>query len=196
MSQSFIFSSTKWGSNLYQLGRFAIKTHCTCTLCCFSCVQLFATPWSPGSSVYGIFLARIPEWVAMPSSRIFLTHGSNLSLMRLWHCRQILYRWAIGEALVDIPVIPSSMPNSVIVRGYYYYYLFLRLKLVFLFLSRNLKEQSSAFPELGTVLGKKLRSYWGGSLSLVGWSINSQYPKTSSFCSYFRRFFWLTANAY
>ena len=143
----------------------------------------------PGSLVYGIFLARIPERVAMPSSRIFLTQGSNLSLMCLRHCRQILYRWAIREALVDIPIIPSPMPNSVISRGCCYYYLSVRLKWVFLFLSRNLEEQSSPFPELGTVLGKKLRSYWVGSLSLVGWSINSQYPKTSSFCSYFRRFF-------
>ena len=39
----------------------------------FSCVQLFVTPRSvcspSGSSVHGIFQARILEWVAMPSSR-------------------------------------------------------------------------------------------------------------------------------
>ena len=36
----------------------------------FSHVQLFAKDCSqPGSSVHGILQARIPEWVAMPSSR-------------------------------------------------------------------------------------------------------------------------------
>ena len=49
----------------------------------------------PGSSVHGIFLARIPEWVTMPSSEIFPTQGSNLCLL---HCRQILYHWAFQEA--------------------------------------------------------------------------------------------------
>ena len=35
----------------------------------------------PGSSVHGIFWARILEWVAMPSSRgFFLTQGLNLCL--------------------------------------------------------------------------------------------------------------------
>ena len=39
-----------------------------CVLSRFSCVQVFATPIdcsSPGSSVYGIFQARILEWVAI-----------------------------------------------------------------------------------------------------------------------------------
>ena len=49
----------------------------------------------PGSSVHGIFLARILEWVTMPSSEIFPTQGSNLCLL---HCRQILYHWAFQEA--------------------------------------------------------------------------------------------------
>ena len=41
-----------------------------------SCAQLFATPWTvsmdyslPGSSMHGIFLARILEWVAISYSR-------------------------------------------------------------------------------------------------------------------------------
>ena len=42
----------------------------------------------PGSSVHGILQARVLEWVAIPSPRIFLTQGLNL---RLLHCRQILY---------------------------------------------------------------------------------------------------------
>ena len=43
----------------------------------------------PGSSVHGIFQARILEWVAMPSSRgIFLPQGLNTGLP---HCRWFLY---------------------------------------------------------------------------------------------------------
>ena len=50
-----------------------------------------------GSSVHGVFQARILEWVAMPSSGgIFLTQGLNLGLQR---CRWVPYHWATGEAL-------------------------------------------------------------------------------------------------
>ena len=43
----------------------------------------------PGSSVHGIFQARVLEWVAISfSQEIFPTQGSNLGLP---HCRQILY---------------------------------------------------------------------------------------------------------
>ena len=48
----------------------------------------------PGSSVRGIFQARILEWVAISFSRkwqIFLTQGSNLHLLNLLPCRQVLY---------------------------------------------------------------------------------------------------------
>ena len=49
----------------------------------------------PGSSVHGIFQARILKWAAMPSSRgIFLTQGSNKHLL---HYRRALYHWATWE---------------------------------------------------------------------------------------------------
>ena len=38
----------------------------------FTCLRLCVTPMdcsTPGSSVHGIFQARIPEWIAMPSCR-------------------------------------------------------------------------------------------------------------------------------
>ena len=37
-----------------------------------SCVQLFGTPWTglPGSSVHGIFQARVLEWAAMSFSNM------------------------------------------------------------------------------------------------------------------------------
>ena len=44
----------------------------------------------PGSSVHGIFLAIVLEWIAISFSRgIFPTQGSNPGLP---HCRQTLYR--------------------------------------------------------------------------------------------------------
>ena len=57
----------------------------------------------PGSSVHGIFLARILEWVVMPSSR-----GSSQPRDRTcfsWvSCigRCILYRWADWEAIIYV----------------------------------------------------------------------------------------------
>ena len=57
-------------------------------------VQLLATPWPmahcslPGSSIHGVLQARILECVAIPSPRIFLTHGLNPGLP---HCRRTLY---------------------------------------------------------------------------------------------------------
>ena len=42
----------------------------------------------PGSSVRGILQARILEWVAIPFRGIFLTRGSNPSLLP---CQQVVY---------------------------------------------------------------------------------------------------------
>ena len=45
---------------------------CASRLSRFSCVQLFATPWTVALQALlsiGIFQARVLEWVAMPSSR-------------------------------------------------------------------------------------------------------------------------------
>ena len=51
----------------------------------------------PGSSVHGVLQVRIPEWVAMPSSRgIFLTQGLNLGLLL---CRQTLSSGPAGKPL-------------------------------------------------------------------------------------------------
>ena len=52
----------------------------------------------PGSSVHGVFQARILEWVAISSPRGSFQQGWKLSLLPLWHCRRILYCWASKEA--------------------------------------------------------------------------------------------------
>ena len=57
-------------------------------LCVLSRFRVFAT-----LCTVGIFLARILEWVAMPSNRgsIFQTHGSKLCLSSSFIGRQVLY---------------------------------------------------------------------------------------------------------
>ena len=62
---------------------------CMCVLVTQSCLTLHELMGysPPGSSVHGIFQARIPEWVAIPFSR-GSSRPRNLGLL---HCRQILY---------------------------------------------------------------------------------------------------------
>ena len=73
-----------------------IQVH-VCVCVCAQSLQLCPTLCDvmdyslPGSSVHGVLQARILEWVAMPSSGIFLTQGSSLCFLRLLHCRWILY---------------------------------------------------------------------------------------------------------
>ena len=75
-----------------------LTRHCKAATCvCLvpqSCLTLhFPRDCSPpGSSVHGIFQARILKWVAIFSSRgIFPTQGLNPHLLCLLLCRQILY---------------------------------------------------------------------------------------------------------
>ena len=56
-----------------------------------------------GSSVHGIFQARILEWVAISS---FLTQGSNPCLLCFLHYRQILY-------LPEPPQKPDFLPKCI-----------------------------------------------------------------------------------
>ena len=74
------------------------QTNC----CCFrrwvvsdSCDPINCSP--PGSTVYGIFQARILKWVAIPFSRgsSWLRDWTHISCIG----RQILYHWATWEAL-------------------------------------------------------------------------------------------------
>ena len=50
---------------IYEL-LFNFRYTCVCILSCFSCVQLNSPQ---DSSIHGILQARVPEWVATPSSR-------------------------------------------------------------------------------------------------------------------------------
>ena len=73
------------------------KMMCVCEiLCCPMDCSL------PGSSVHGIFEARILEWVAISSGGSSQPQGSNLGLLRLLYSRWILYllsHWRIPDAI-------------------------------------------------------------------------------------------------
>ena len=77
-------------------------TWCACVLSRFSHVQLFATLWTVACQApcpMGFSRQEKLEWVAMPSSRgSSLMQGSNLRLLQLLHCRQLLYCWATGKS--------------------------------------------------------------------------------------------------
>ena len=69
--------------------------HCACmhVLCMLSHVQLFVTPQTnqPGSSVHGIFQARVLEWVAISYSRgsSWLRDQTHIS------CNSCIGRWIL-----------------------------------------------------------------------------------------------------
>ena len=61
-------------------------------------VMTFATLWTV-ASVHGMFQARMLEWVAISFLQgLFLTQGLKLQVLRLLHCRPILYLRDIGVA--------------------------------------------------------------------------------------------------
>ena len=75
---------------------------CVCMLSSFSCVWLFLTLWTiswPGSSVHGILSGKNTGVGCHALLQgIFPTQRMNLCLLRLLHCRWILYSWANGKA--------------------------------------------------------------------------------------------------
>ena len=63
-----------------------------------------------GSSVHGIFQARILECGAISYSRgIFTTQGSNLSLLNLLLWQRILYSSATWEAPTNAWLVPTHL---------------------------------------------------------------------------------------
>ena len=84
-----------------------------CMLRCFSHVWLFATLWTVCSQVpLSMGFPRQEHLSGFPFllQQIFPTWGSNLCLLCLLHCRQILYYSATGEAWI-YPV-NCTLPGS------------------------------------------------------------------------------------
>ena len=65
----------------------------------------------PGSFVYGIFQARILEWVAIPSPGALPNPRIEPGLL---HCRQILYSLGHqGSPILSIPVSKLWLNNAI-----------------------------------------------------------------------------------
>ena len=78
---------------------------CACLViwsCLTLCNPMDCSP--PSSSVHGIFLAKILEWVTISSSRESSRPRDwiHISWFSCIFCNFFLYRWAIGEAFVLI----------------------------------------------------------------------------------------------
>ena len=82
----------------------------TC-VCVLSHTRLFSTLWTlslPGSTVHGIFQARISEWVAVTSSRGSSRVRDRICVSCLLHCRCLLNHLAVGGS----PVIVSRLVST------------------------------------------------------------------------------------
>ena len=67
----------------------------------------------PGSSVHGIFQAKILEWVVFLQG-IFPTWELNLGRP---HCRQILYSLSHQESVGNLRTLPVSRSMEILKRG-------------------------------------------------------------------------------
>ena len=63
-------------------------------------VQFFVTPWTVGSSVHGIFQARILEWVTISFSRV--SSQPTYQTQIFYTGRRIPYGWVTREATMDL----------------------------------------------------------------------------------------------
>ena len=69
-------------------------------LCLILCNPMDCSP--PGSSVHGIFQARILQWVAIFLQGTFSTQGLNPYLLCLLHCKRILYHLSHQESHTEL----------------------------------------------------------------------------------------------
>ena len=72
-------------------------------LCLTFCDPMDCSP--PGPSVHEILQARILEWVAMPSSRGSFQLTDQTQVSCFLHCRQIIYRLRLVEALNSVTLV-------------------------------------------------------------------------------------------
>ena len=102
-----LVGSCPWGQKESEVTEWlSTHTHTHCSLCacvlpCFSGARLFADPMDcspPGSSLHGDSPGKnTGEGCHALLPGIFMTQGWNLPLLRLLHCRRILYCWATRE---------------------------------------------------------------------------------------------------
>ena len=81
----------------------------------FNRVQLFVTPWTVAHQApLSLGFSRQEYWSGLPRPPLGDLPNPvwNPRLLRLLHCRQILYHWAIGEALNKICFSPNTLPPT------------------------------------------------------------------------------------
>ena len=79
----------------------ALYLHHACMLSCFSHFWLFVMPWIVACQApLSMGFSREEHWsgLSCPPPEDLPTQGSNLHILQLLDCRQILYHWATGEA--------------------------------------------------------------------------------------------------
>ena len=92
--------------------KFSLAFHFTHRVCMLSRVWLFAIPL--GSSVHGIFQARILEWAVISSSWVpFQTRDRIRVFLGLLHCRQIPYCLSHQGSPLSIHQCIHSMYRSI-----------------------------------------------------------------------------------
>ena len=106
------------GGNIFQATFLLLLSH-------FSRVQFSATSW-PGSSVHGIFQARILEWVAIPFSKgpFWPRDQTQVSCIAgrfftIWATRE-----AYGLSHTQIPFRYLKVPHFILLLGHYSCYFF------------------------------------------------------------------------
>ena len=119
----FTFQTTSLFLIFFHSGQFICNTYklclsaldCLLDACLTRCDPMDCSP--PGSSVHGIIPVRMLEWVAIPSSRRYSQPRWNPCLLRLPHCRQILYRLS-HEGSLRLSVVHHLPLSSVPWDGY------------------------------------------------------------------------------
>ena len=87
-----------------------------CQLCIIGCVLACSvvSDWDPmdcslpGSSVHGIFQARIPEWVAVSSSRDLPNLGNRIGV----YCVSFIGKWILTLSHLRSPYYLSYLKNK------------------------------------------------------------------------------------
>ena len=86
----------------------------------FLCNPMDCSP--PGCSVRGILQARIPEWVAISSSRgLFPTQALNLNLLCLLHCQE-----------GSLPPVPPGNKQYIFIYMCYHFQMYVIIRCSFI----------------------------------------------------------------
>ena len=98
---------------LWSLVKGCVHAAAVCTLRCFICVQLCATLWTVACQApLSMGFSRQEYWSGLPCppQGIFLTQGSNLSLLCLlhWQVASLPQRHLVGHTVKNLPAMQET----------------------------------------------------------------------------------------